>query len=125
MGPMNLDGTDNVLSTDQAKKILPLWQALRSSINTGGSGTAELGALVLQIEEELTADQVTAINAMRLTRTDMRNWAQAQGLMPAGFSAEMMATQQAAAGQTGQLGKAGVALLDSVVEYLEGLAQKS
>lgn len=118
LGTMKLDGTTDAVTPDQAWELLTLWQALRSSINTGGTGQAEVSVLVLQIEGSLTANQIAAINALKLTQGDMRSWALANGVGAGVPSPEMIATQQALA-QSGQLGKGGVALLDAIVEYLE------
>jgi hypothetical protein len=119
MGTLKLDGTANAITPQQAKQLLPLWQALRSSVNIGGAGQAEVDALLAQIDQAMTAEQVTAVNAMKLTRDEMRAWGQEKGLVPSGFSPQMMATQQAAARSGGMPGAVAVGLLDAIIEYLE------
>jgi hypothetical protein len=118
LGTMRLDGAADAITPEQAQKLLPLWRVLRSSINTGGTYQAEVGALVLQIEGALTESQIAAINALKLTQGDIRNWALTSGIMQGVPSPEMQATQQALA-QSGQIGKSGVALLEAIVAYLE------
>jgi hypothetical protein len=119
LGIIKLDGTPQAITPEQAKTLLPLWQALRSSINAGGAGQAEVNALLAQIDAALTPEQVTAINALKLTKTEMREWGQANGLVPQGFSPQMMATQQAAAKSGAAPGQVAVGLLDATVKYLE------
>ncbi len=118
LGTMKLDGAAAAITPEQAQKLLPLWRVLRSSINTGGANQPEVGALVLQIEGALTESQIAAINALKLTQGDIRNWALTSGIMQGAPSPEMQATQQALA-QSGQIGKSGVALLEATVAYLE------
>jgi hypothetical protein len=119
LGTMKLDSTTDAVTPEQAQELLTLWQALRSSINTGGTGQAEVGTLVLQIEDALTAEQIAAINAMKITQGDMRSWALTNGVGTGAPSADMQATQQALV-KSGQIGKGGIALLDAIVKYLEG-----
>ncbi len=118
LGTIKLDGAVDAITPEQAQKLLPLWQVLRSSINTGGTDQAEVDALVLKIEGVLTESQIAAINALKLTQGDIRNWAVTNGVAQGAPSPEMQATQQAMA-QSGQIGKSGVALLGAIVTYLE------
>jgi hypothetical protein len=119
LGTLKLDGTAQAITPEQAQTLLPLWQALRSSINAGGAGQAEVDMLLAQIDAALTAEQVTAINALKLTKTELRAWGQENGLMPSGFSPQMMATQQAAAQSGGTPGAVAVGLVEATVKYLE------
>ena len=128
LGILALDGTPQVVSAEQAKNLIPLWQALRS---TQGSGSAqeEVSALLQQIEETLTTDQLSAIAAMKLTQTDMQEWAAANGVTMGsgqpgsgqGMSAEAKATRQAQKAASG--GGASTALVDGVVKYLQSFSE--
>ncbi len=117
MGTLKLDGTANAVTPEQARQLLPLWQALRSSVNSGGSNQAELDALLVQIDGTMTAEQIAAINTLKLSKGTMRIWMVSQGLAPA--DPQMQATQQAMAKTSGLPGKAAVALADAIVTYLE------
>ena len=103
LGIMRLEGTENAVTPEQARALLPLWQALQ-----GGTlrGNAEVNAVLKRIEGTMTSEQLAAIAAMRLTQEDLRAWAQEQGLdMGAkggpgkgggqGLSPEEMATRRA------------------------------
>ncbi len=79
VGTLKLEDTDQAVSTDEAAKLLPLWQAYRSLSNSQTSAEAEVEALLKQIQSTMTADQVQAIKAMNLTSTDMMNLIQSMG----------------------------------------------
>lgn len=135
LGTLNLAGTATAVTPDQASALLPLWQALRATSQTGGSAQAEVNALLTQIEAGLTPDQLAAIKAQQLTQTDMQEWAKANGITlgtgggqpGAGqsLSPEARATRQAAEGRTGTSGGSGssasTALVDAVSTYLAAL----
>jgi len=127
LGTLNLAGTENAVTPEQATQLLPLWQLLRSSITTGGGAQEELDALLAQIEETMTAAQIEAINAMQITQAAMSAWAASSGFSP---SPEMQVTMQATMRASGGTGSgsssssgAGTALLDETIEYLEGLTR--
>jgi hypothetical protein len=67
-----LDGVENGITPEQAATLLPMWQALRGTIRNGAAATAEVDAVLAQIEETLTPEQLDAIGAMRLTQDDLR-----------------------------------------------------
>ena len=135
LGILNLDGTENTITPEQAATLLPLWQALRSTMRSGAAAAVEVDALLAQIEETLTPAQLDAIGAMRLTQDDLRAWAESQGItlgtgegagggMGGGYgqslSPEERATRQAERGGTGEGGGGlSTALLDEVVAFLE------
>jgi hypothetical protein len=77
LGIFQLQGTENAVTPEQAKTLLPLWQAIQ-----GGSlqGDAETDAVLKQIEAGMTAEQLAAIAAMQLTREDLGGWMQEQGV---------------------------------------------
>ena len=77
LGTLKLEGMGHAVTTEQAKALLPLWQAFE-----GGAlqASAERNAVLAQIEAEMTSAQLEAMAAMRLTPEDLRSWAQDQGL---------------------------------------------
>lgn len=121
LGTFRLEETENAVTPEQARTLLPLWQAIQ-----GGSlqGEAETNAVLKQIEAAMTAGQLAAIDAMPLTGEDMGTWMQEQGVNfrpPQGAEgdagrfgdmteeerAEMRATRQA--GGQGGFGPGGLA----------------
>lgn len=77
IGIMQLEGTANAVSTEQAIKLLPLWQGIH---NGSFENATERNAVLKQIESAMTPDQMNAIAAMNLTFEDMGSWAEANGI---------------------------------------------
>lgn len=134
LGTLQLDGTANAISAEQAKALLTLWQALRGTTQSGASSPTEMNALLAQIESTLTAEQLATIKAMKLTQTTFQQWAAANGLTTGtgggqpgggqGLSPEARATRQAEQGRTGQSsGGTSTAVISAVITYLEQAAQ--
>lgn len=164
LGVLQLESTDLAIDADQADEMLPLWKAYRSISGSDTVAQAELEALVEQIQEVMTADQLTAISSMKLTPEDMQSMIEELGIelgLPEGleegnfqfppgglggpggpgggfegqgrpgggvgegnFDPEAAATARAEAGVDGEgrggLGsRAGIFLLDPLIELLE------
>jgi hypothetical protein len=77
LGTLLLEETGHAVTPEQAKTLLPLWQALQ-----GGGVTiqAEIDAVLKQIEGKMTQEQLEAIAAMQLTQEDLRAWMEEQGM---------------------------------------------
>jgi len=71
VGTFNLEGTDLAVDVAQAADLIPLWQVLNGLNESGTAAPEEIDALVVQIEETMTAEQVASIAAMQLTRESM------------------------------------------------------
>lgn len=131
LGTLELNQTDSAISAEQAQTLLPLWQALRSTQQAGGTAQAEVSALLTQIEAALKPEQLQSIASMKLTFTNMQEWATANGItmssgtpgQGSGMSPEARATKQAAEGVTSSSGGSGsklpTALMDAVIASLE------
>jgi hypothetical protein len=101
LGIYRLEETDDAVTPEQARTLLPLWQALQSE---SLQGEAETNAVLKQIEGALASDQLSAIADMQLTLESLGAWMQEHGVN-LGPSPEEMATRQAAGG--GQAGPFG------------------
>jgi hypothetical protein len=77
LGIFQLEGAENAVTPEQAKALLPLWQAIQSG---GLQSDAEINAVLKQIEGAMTAEQLAAIAAMQITREDLGTWMQEQGV---------------------------------------------
>jgi hypothetical protein len=75
LGTIQLEGTENAVTPEQAAALLPLWQSLQGSV----MAQAELDAVLKQIEGTMAREQLEAIAAMQLTQEDLRAWMQEQG----------------------------------------------
>jgi hypothetical protein len=71
LGVINLDETENAVTAEQAKELLPMFHVLQDLNESDTAAREEIDGLTNQIEETLTTDQVNAIDAMSLTRRDM------------------------------------------------------
>ncbi len=67
LGTLKLEGTELAIDEAQATELLPLWQALNTLTNSDTTATAELNAVVNQIQETMSAAQIKALNEMELT----------------------------------------------------------
>jgi hypothetical protein len=76
LGTMELEGTGDAVTSEQASTLLPLWQALQGSV----TAEAEVNAVLTQIERAMTDEQLVAIAAMQLTQEDMAAWAEENGM---------------------------------------------
>jgi hypothetical protein len=106
LGTFKLEDTGHPISPEQAKTLLPLWKAMRSLSNSETFAAQELEAVVRQIQEAMTSEQMADIEA--LSFSDMQDLSQKFGLdmgMGGGFgnmSPEMQSTMEARR-QSGQM----------------------
>jgi len=79
IGTIKLDGTDQAVTAEQAAELLPLWQTMQVLSDSGTAAEQEKEALLAQIQETMTAEQMQAITGLNLTREDMMSIMQQQG----------------------------------------------
>jgi hypothetical protein len=142
LGTLKLEGTAQAITAEQAKELLPLWQAI--VVLSGNTTTAEeeLTAVQNQIAAALQPAQLQAIGALQLTTTQLNAFYAEQGIvMPtpvpgvtkvpgsgSGVSqADKEATRTAAEASgavvgTGAGQAAKTALFDAVIELLTARA---
>jgi len=70
-GVIELDGTADAITPEQAGLLIPLWQALVSLSGDSTTTEAELTAIQDQIVTALTIEQLEAIALMQLTNADL------------------------------------------------------
>jgi hypothetical protein len=83
LGTVQLEETDLAVTEAQAAELLPLWQALQSLINSDTTAPMELEAVVKQISNAMTGEQIAAIAALELT-TDSLTELQESGALAFG-----------------------------------------
>jgi hypothetical protein len=76
LGTLQLEGTDQAVTPEQAAKLLPLWTLIQEGTL---QGDAETQAVVRQIRNTMTADQLAAMEAMSLAQEDFQARFQEQG----------------------------------------------
>jgi len=81
LGTLLLEGMEQAVTPAQAATLLPFWQVIQ-----GGTlqGEMEIDAVLSQIEDTMTVEQLATIAGEQLTAEDRQTWAQEQGL---GFGA--------------------------------------
>ena len=81
VGTIKLEGSDQQVTAEQARQLLPLWQGSRALQRTGTGAQEEVAAVLNQIEDVMTPEQINAITDMRLTRTTLQETARSLGLV--------------------------------------------
>jgi len=71
LGTINLEGTDNAVTTEQANELLPMFYVLQDLNDSDTAAQEEIDGLVNQIQETLTDKKVQAIDDMSLSMRDM------------------------------------------------------
>jgi len=72
LGIIRLERTPDAVTTEQARALLPLWQAMRTLTASSTAATAEVAAVQSQITAGLTPAQLSAIAARQLTNADLQ-----------------------------------------------------
>jgi hypothetical protein len=80
LGTFKLDGTAYAVDSQEAQQLIPLWKAALALSQSDTTAAEEMTALINQIQDTMTPDQIKAIDAMGLTFEDMRTIAQEQGI---------------------------------------------
>ena len=139
-GIMKLDGTPNAVTPEQAKTLIPFWQAVIALSGDSTTASEELTAVQDQIVATLTAQQLQVIAAMQITNADLSAFYAEYGIVlptpipgvtkvpgsGSGKTEEEKAAAQATAaalGQTTGTGQSAKTLLfEKTIEYLMGVA---
>ena len=135
-GTLKLADTSNAISPEQAKTLIPLWQAIIALSGDTTTATEELTAVQDQITAALTAEQLQAIAGMQITNTELSVFYAEYGVVlptpvpgvtkvpgsGSGKTEEEKAAAQATAAASGQTTGTGQAaktfLFEKVIEYL-------
>ena len=135
-GTLKLADTSNTVTAEQAKTLIPLWQAVISLSTDTTTATEELTAVQDQITTAMTADQLQAIAGMQITNAGLNEFYAQYGVsLPtpvpgvtkipgsgSGKTEEEKAAAQATAaalGQTTGTGQTAKTLLfEKTIEYL-------
>lgn len=67
VGTFQLEETDLAVDAEQAQDLIPLWRGLKSLLNSESSSQVEIDALITQISETMTADQMVYITEMEIS----------------------------------------------------------
>jgi predicted small secreted protein len=103
LGIFKLEESSYPLSKDEAAALLPLWKAYHSLTNSETSSAEEISALIEQVQQTLSAEQLQSIADLQLTGQDLAQLAQDKNIAFGGgrnfnFTPEQQATRQAQRG---------------------------
>ncbi|MDK1081339.1 MAG: hypothetical protein QGD88_07650 [Anaerolineae bacterium] len=71
IGTLKLEETGQAVASDQAADLLPLWQVLKSLTESDSAAQEEIEAIIGQIQDTMTDEQMSTIEGMELTREDI------------------------------------------------------
>ena len=71
VGTLKLNGTDQDITVDQAKDLVVYWQVYKELSQSETAAQAEADALVTQIRDTMSDEQVQAITEMNITQQDV------------------------------------------------------
>lgn len=96
IGSFKLEETDLAITAEQAVDLLPLWQVYEDLSSSDAAAQEEVNALIEQIQETMTPEQMTSINDMNLTPQDVFTLMQEQGVQ---FASRPQQSDQGNGGQ--------------------------
>ena len=80
IGLLKLEETDLAIDEALAAKTLPLWQAYQALSNSDTTAEAELQAVVNQLQDAMSPEQLQAIATLQLTAESAQQMMQEQGI---------------------------------------------
>lgn len=86
VGTFLLEGTEEEVASEQAAELVILWKAFRSLSSSDNVAVEEMDALVKQIRDTMTDDQLNTIMGLELSLEDMFSMAEVLGIVPEDFS---------------------------------------
>ncbi len=151
VGTWKLDGTPQDITAEQAAELLPLWQLFQTLSTSDTAAPEEVEAVLKQIKQVMTPEQLEAIAAMNITLDEMRAFMQEMGvtgqgsgagpgggagqppagMMPgmgggggntSGLSPQEIATAQAKRASAASVERVPGPLMNSFIEYLQAKA---
>ncbi|MEA3335476.1 MAG: hypothetical protein U9R25_06160 [Chloroflexota bacterium] len=136
LGTLRLEGTGDAVTADQAKTLLPFWQAYRSLTESGNAAVEETEAVQDQILDAMIPGQIAAIAVMKLTNDDLQTYyveigvkdpvdesatpnPDTTGVPMKDLSPEAKETAKAERGIVSSSSGRGVIMMDKIIELLE------
>jgi hypothetical protein len=97
VGTLKLAGTEQDITVDQAKDLVVYWQVYKELGQSQTAAQAEVDALIAQIEETMTRDQVQAITDMRITQQDVQTAVQGVSVTSSNLTSNTVSLPSASA----------------------------
>jgi hypothetical protein len=83
LGTMMLEETDYPVDANLAAALVPYWKVYKSLLDSDTAAPEELTAIIAQIQEVMTADQLNYIASLDLTQQDLTDYLNESGLLEA------------------------------------------
>ena len=80
LGTFFLEDTEYEVTAEQAPELITLWKALQALSTSDTTAEAEIEAVVNQIQNAMTSDQLAAIHEMDLTQESLRTLMEELGI---------------------------------------------
>ena len=88
LGTIQLEGTEQTVTSEQARELLPMWQVYQDISNSSTAAQEEVDSLIEQIQETMSTGQLQAITGMNLTQQDVFAAIQAQNISTSSGSSQ-------------------------------------
>lgn len=88
VGTFLLEDSAAAVSAEQAVELLPLWKVVRSLTESDTTARAEIDAVIVQIAELMTAEQLQLIAETELTMEEMAALMEKYGVVPQGAQSD-------------------------------------
>jgi hypothetical protein len=98
VGTLKLSGTEQDVSTKQAEELIVYWQVYEELSQSETSAQAEVDALIAQIQEAMTGEQIQAIAAMEITGADVLASSQGMSVTSSNSSANTVSVPSGSGG---------------------------
>jgi len=85
MGIFMLEGTDLAVTPEQASELAFLWKAMRSLAESGSATQEERQALIDQIQDSMSEEQLQAMEAQDFSQENFRALMEEMGLLSGEF----------------------------------------
>jgi hypothetical protein len=84
LGTMQLENTNLAITAEQAEALLPYWRVMQSLTETGNAAEAEINAVIKEIQNGMSGEQIASIAAMELTEDKVQTMLE-EGTLNFGF----------------------------------------
>ncbi len=95
IGILEMEGTPQAITTQQASNMLPLWQAVKSLSTSNTTSSTEMQALYKQIEAVMTPDQVKTVQNLNMSQAQIQALFQKYGIQFNQGGSNLTAAQRA------------------------------
>lgn len=115
IGILKLEDTDQAIDEEKAKELLPLFKALKVLSSDSNTAVDEITGLNLQIKNTMSAEQLAAIEAMKITMPELRTLMESYGVNASASSSTSGTTNSSRNGGGGPGGMPGGGMMGGLI----------